>query len=111
MQVRRELDAWSKVQGQVERERKANSALKRQVERAEAELEELHQAELMKAQKEQSRRRKKHTYKEENPESDLSLDAMKGVVQASPEVLVPYLTKLKETKHEDRSAAEAHVIE
>lgn len=112
VQLRRELDAWSKVTAQVEKERKHNASLSRQAERAETEFEELRQAELMKAQQNaRPKRSKKQTYKEEGvPESELGLDAMKGVVQAFTDVLMPQLPKLKDVPPSQATPAEHAVL-
>merc|ERR1712176_811419 len=95
VQLRRELLAWSKVQAQVEKERKTNASLKRQVEKVEAELEELRQEEEKKKNAPPTRR-KKQTYKEEPPENELGLEAMNGVAEAFTEVLLPFLGQLVE---------------
>merc|ERR1712217_778090 len=110
VQLRRELHAWSKVQAQVEKERKTNASLKRQVEKVEAELEELRQEEEKKKNAPPTRR-KKQTYKEEPPENELGLEAMNGVAEAFTEVLLPFLGQLVEIHPSQRTPHEAHVIQ
>merc|ERR1712217_377416 len=110
VQLRRELHAWSKVQAQVEKERKTNASLKRQVEKVEAELEELRQEEEKKKNAPPTRR-KKQTYKEEPPENELGLEAMNGVAEAFTEVLLPFLGQLVEIHPSQRTPQEAHVIQ